>query len=789
MKKLFTLVCVFAISVVAFASHPSGSCGANLTWVLNTEDSVLTISGTGAMQDFTYSTSMPWYSNWPKIKRVVLPDGITTIGKRAFTSCGHLKSINIPESVVSIGDFAFAQCMLLPSINIPSSVTSIGEYVFDGCESLKAINVDEANSVYSSKEGVLFDKNQQTLLQYPIARGAVTYTVPEGVTTISKSAFEHDTIIEHIYLPQTLQNINSRAFVWCKRLQEIDIPNSVTYMSDNLFGACMELKRITLPTGIKVIEEYLLNGCPIESITIPEGVTSIGTYAFGWCDNLKKVLIPSTLTTIHDNAFSSCRQLTEITCLATNPPVFSSSETAFYDVDKLNCILYVPEESVELYRIASQWGEFDIQPIQDEEPAPCITASGKAGDDVRWELTCDGVLYFKGTGKMQDLGDQYYGFDPGELAADSWYLRKTQVKEVVIEEGITSIGSFAFHMFDNIQKATLPSTLVSIGACAFWFDVNLQNVSLPSSLMYIEQQAFEGCDGMTEIVIPQSVKRIEGSAFSGCRNVTSVILPDEVAYIGHGVFRMNEKITKPILNSHTFAYLPELYSGTYIIPDGIVNIAGGAMIACKDLDSLYIPNTVETIGMGAFMDCQKLRHLTIPASVVFIDGDALFNLLGLSYITMLGTNPPDISAAAFDGYDASFPVYIPKGSKEKYLMSPYWNERNLIEMEDKQEDPITDYTVNYFDKDKSIITSEVVTLDLPNAPSIEGFTFVKWIVLASDLTEGINIQAVYTYNGIPTEAPSVYVNPANSAQKLIRNGNIYILSGDKTYTITGQDVK
>ena len=367
-KKLFILFLAFVVSLSTLRSEIySGTCGANLTWSLNTEDSVLTINGIGAMQDYAYSTSMPWYSYWPKIKQVILPDGLTTIGIRAFTNCAHLKSINIPEGVISIGDFAFGQCMALPSINIPASVTSIGEYIFEGCDSLAAINVDEANSVYSSKDGVLFDKLQQTLLQYPVGRRALEYTVPDGVITIGKSAFEHDTIIEHIYLPQTLQTINSRAFVWCKRLQEIDIPNSVTYMSDNLFGACMELRRVTLSTSITKIEEYTFNGCPIESIIIPEGVTSIGTYAFGWCDNLKNVLLPSTLATVYDNAFSSCRQLAEITCKASSPPAFASLETAFYDVDKPNCILYVPKKSIELYYSAPQWEEFDIQAIYEAE--------------------------------------------------------------------------------------------------------------------------------------------------------------------------------------------------------------------------------------------------------------------------------------------------------------------------------------------------------------------------------------------------------------------------------------
>jgi len=94
-----------------------------------------------------------------------------------------------------------------------------------------------------------------------------------------------------------------------------------------------------------------------------------------------------------------------------------------------------------------------------------------------------------------------------------------------------------------------------------------------------------------------------------------------------------------------------------------------------------------------------------------------------------------------------------------------------------------------YTKDGTILDSELVTFHLPTPPSFEGFTFVKWIAVSDDVMEGIEIQAVYTYNGGATAAPEIVTNPANPVQKLIREGNVYILRGNKTYTITGQKVK
>ena len=202
----------------------------NLTWTLDA-DGTLTISGTGAMKNYDYdSNQSPVYKN-SNVKKVVIEDGVTSIGESAFFYCSSLTSITIPDSVTSIGDYAFFNCSSLTSITIPDSVTSIGESAFYGCSSLTSI------------------------------------TIPDGVTSIGNTAFSYCSSLTSITIPDSVTSIGDYAFRNCSSLTSITIPNSVTSIGNNTFRLC---KSLTI-------------------ITIPDSVTSIGESAFDNCKNLKTI--------------------------------------------------------------------------------------------------------------------------------------------------------------------------------------------------------------------------------------------------------------------------------------------------------------------------------------------------------------------------------------------------------------------------------------------------------------------------------------------------------------------
>ena len=226
---------------------------------------------------------------------ITIPNGVTSIDDATFYSCSSLTSITIPDSVTSIGNDAFSYCSSLTSIAIPDSVTSIGKYAFDGCEKLTQINVDTANTVYSSVNGVLFNKDKTELIRYPEGKTDTSYAIPNSVTSIDWSAFYGCENLTSITIPNSVTSIGYCAFDGCSSLTSVTIPDSVTSIGSDVFSGCEGLTSITIPESVTSIGYRAFYGCSsLTSITIPDRVTSIDKYTFYGCSSLKDVYYSGT---------------------------------------------------------------------------------------------------------------------------------------------------------------------------------------------------------------------------------------------------------------------------------------------------------------------------------------------------------------------------------------------------------------------------------------------------------------------------------------------------------------
>ncbi len=236
---------------------------------------------------------------------VVIPEGVTSIGDRAFYWCSGLTSVTIPDSVTSIGDSAFSGCRSMRSVTLPDSVTSIGDSAFYDCSSLTSV------------------------------------TIPDSVTSIGGGAFSHCSSLTSVTIPDSVRNIGNWTFSWCSSLTSVKIPGSVTSIGNGVFSGCSSLVSVTIPGKLMSIGNSAFSDCSnltsvtlpesvrsigdrafercesLASVTIPEGVTSIGVGTFTGCSSLMGVHLPKTIQQIGDQAFSSCKCLEEINIPAT----------------------------------------------------------------------------------------------------------------------------------------------------------------------------------------------------------------------------------------------------------------------------------------------------------------------------------------------------------------------------------------------------------------------------------------------------------------------------------------
>ena len=330
-------------------------------------------------------------------------------------------------------------------------------------------------------------------------------------------------------------------------------------------------------------------------------------------------------------------------------------------------------------------------------------AQGGTTGPLTWKIN-NGTLTISGEGAMPD----YYWLTP-----KPWYDYKDNIHTLVIENGVTKIGFYAFISFSNLTSVSIANTVLSIGESAFQDCKSLPSITFPNGLISIDQVAFYGCSALSSVFISKSVTNIEPSVFSACYSLTSFevdtesnyyssengvlfnkdktilahyptgksgayAIPNSVKTIGEAAFSYCINLTSvTIPNSvetievSAFAFCTSLTS--IIIPNSVAGIELGVFFQCTNLTSIIIPNNVTSIKEFTFHDCTSLTSITIPNSITKIENTAFSNCTSLKLITNLNPVPVNIGYNVFDGVNQSTcTLEVPMNSVAAYKEANIW---------------------------------------------------------------------------------------------------------------------
>ena len=484
------------------------------------------------------------------LEKVVISDGVKKIESSAFYGCKSLKEIIIPNSVTEIGGSAFYNCSSLEKMVIPNSVTEIGERAFNGCESLQDKNG------FLIINGTLFDyfgKDEKAI-------------IPDSVTTIGDCAFNNCWSLKEIIIPSSVTEIERGAFAVCSSLKEINVPRSVTEIGSDAFLRCSSLKEIIIPNSVTEIGERAFKSCEsLEKVVIQDGVKKIGESAFESCRSLEKVIIPSSVKTIGYRAFISCSSLEKIII---PDGVKRIERFAFNECKSLKEII-IPSSVAEI------------------------------GGSAFWNCS--------------------------------------SLEKVVIQDGVKTIESSAFYGCKSLKEITIPSSVTEIGDCAFSGCKSLKEIIIPDSVTATGEGAFYNCESLEKVVISDGVKKIGNSAFYRCSSLKEIIIPSSVTEIGERAFNGCKSLEK------------------VFIQDGVKKIGDCAFYNCSSLEKVVISGGVnifmeeykELVIKDISDELNKYVNTTTKALLYF---DSIDELKNLNYKTDL-CNYPNIIIRGYENIE------------------------------------------------------------------------------------------------------------------------------------------
>ena len=789
------------------------------------------------------------FSGCNNIKNVTINSN--AVAGKAYSSSENLTTILgtqveeyiIGETVTAIGSYAMYNASSLPALTLPSSILSIGQSAFDGCLQLKTVNINSnaivsktytATNNFSTIFGsqvltynlgdaitaigdyAFYENNlsaatmSENITQignsaFRNCAGLTSATIPESVTSIGNDAFRECTGVETLTLPN-VTTIGNGAFADCGNLTSLQLGNNLTTIGDSTFSRCYNLATIEFPNSLQTIGNAAFFQCNhLSSVTLGSGINQMGHSVFKACTGLRSAVIPENITSIENNTFHGCTALSSVNLPNT---ITSIKDSAFFNCSSMQ-LESLPSAVAALGKgVFSGCGSLASIAM----PASLTSVGENAFND------CSGIAEVK----IENV-DSWCKIDFGNSKSNpvfysrNLYIGDSLIAELTIPNKITELKPWTFVNCNSINSVFIPNTVRLFSPNTFNNCENIASVEWHAKNIadYASSTAspfYASRSKITSFVFGEETEHIPSHLCNGMSKINLLSFPSYLKSIGDYSFKDLTKIRK--IN----------------IPNEVTSIGAHAFDSCILVTSIYLGYQVEDIGDYAFKGCIRVNDITSMNTITPVVYD---NTLS------------SISDYAY--------LYVPAGSKRTYQLDPYWGRFDIREIASEEATLTKGSVTVEANDDNAIFTwptdsaaasySLQITKDgvvfctlvfnsngqltgIAFAPGRNGTSRTPAATMSiagmSFTVTGLNVASKYAYRlAVADEASEELiayrgefattgyngeVNPGGNpegldntpfpsgegrgeASKILHNGQIFILRGEKVYTLQGQEVR
>ena len=637
-----------------------------------------------------------------QMESVNLGKNIFSIGNNCFRGCTSLKLLSLPLHLSTLNRFAFSGCTSLEEVVVEGEYSYIGDYTFSGCSSLtKVVLPDGFTDAYFGK--YVFDGcdalsplyNSTTFFYMP-KNGTVSFTVPEGITTIAKCAFYGNATIKHIELPPTINMFGEYAFAMSK-IEELDLSNlEYVALGEGCFSNS-SIKYFISPTKIANCPQNAFDGCKglteldLSGFTkvpgwIYVGNLGIGSYAFRNCENLKHISLPdieerldignsafqncyslemfdfSSVGTIYQNAFANCKSLkkVEISNFGRSQIGTYIFSGAFAGCEGLDSVV-IGSSGLQQFYMSTFTGCINLKSVVfNSEIIPKIADLGSSPYNglLDKDFSDFNLPYFNTTFSI-------FGYlaDGCLVGNDQEFWKKVTIERIFEDlsgECGDQGGNITWSL--NTQEGVL--RLVGSGNMKFpedkeiltWKDrsKSVKEIILADNIETICPEAFYGCAVKT-IKLNKSLKSIGTYAFYAC-SLETIEFNSSLEYIDSWAFGSCSSLQKVVLN------------------EGLKGTGNSIFYWCSALNEAILPSSLTNIGEAIFGECTNLKSVTLPKRIATIPKYTFSGCKNLTNIYIPAIVPPSVTGYGNDQIRRDdITIHIPQGTTDKYKSSVLWN--------------------------------------------------------------------------------------------------------------------